>query len=90
MAQRLLQNDRLDSLMLALHGRGQFNGSILVSVSGNEMVYEKAYAYKPDLEAATKRLYYRNASATLASALAKQFTSASGHNDAGGEEIIGF
>ena len=66
-AQRLA--DRLDSLMQALHGRGQFNGSILVSVSG-KMVYEKAYG-KADLE---KNEDFTTSTPCYLASLSKQFT----------------
>ncbi len=66
-AQRL--PDRLDSLMLALHGRGQFNGSILVSVNG-KLLYEKAYG-KADL---SKDEDFTTSTPCYLASLSKQFT----------------
>jgi CubicO group peptidase (beta-lactamase class C family) len=61
--------DRLDSLMLALRGRGQFNGSVLVSVNG-KMVYEKAYG-KADLN---KNEEFTTSTPCYLASLSKQFT----------------
>src|SRR5579863_8459809 len=61
--------NRLDSLMLALHGRGQFNGSILVSVNG-KMSYKKAYG-KADL---VKNESFTISTPCYLASLSKQFT----------------
>ncbi len=60
---------RLDSLMLALHNRGQINGSILVSVN-DKMVYEKAYG-KADL---SKNEDFTTSTPCYLASLSKQFT----------------
>ncbi len=61
--------DRLDSLIFALHGRGQFNGGILVSVGGRK-VYEKADG-KADLE---KNEDFTTSTPCYLASLSKQFT----------------
>ncbi len=61
--------DSLDSLMHALHGRGQFNGSILVSMGG-KMVYEKAYG-KADLSSDED---FTTATPCYLASVSKQFT----------------